>query len=124
MGNEQTSSKGLREGVNISDEAAKAEAGLPNIYTPSVNYVAMLSGTKVLTPKQRKKEIQHFLLNSPEMSKTKRLFHYFNLFLAGGFLSTLSHSLKEMYGRIQYFPFSKAEEFVGERRRLSLYPLK
>eukprot|EP00826_Nyctotherus_ovalis_P017583 TRINITY_DN15181_c0_g6_i1.p1 TRINITY_DN15181_c0_g6~~TRINITY_DN15181_c0_g6_i1.p1 ORF type:complete len:211 (-),score=19.34 TRINITY_DN15181_c0_g6_i1:177-809(-) len=124
MGNEQTRSKGLGKGMSISDEAAKAEAGFANIYTPTLNYIALLSGTKVLTPKERKKEIRHFLLNSPEMSNTKRLIHYFGLFLAGGFLGTAVSSLKEMLGRIQYFPFSKAEEFVGERRRLSLYPLK
>lgn len=116
--------KGLTEGGAFADEAVKAQAGYPNIYTPTQRYVDMVTGAKSFSRKERKEEIKNFILNSPEGSRTKRLVQYLKLFLFGGFMLTAADSLNAVYGRIQYFPFRKVEEFTGERRRLSLYPLK
>jgi len=124
MGNEHTTMMKMAGGVKIPDEAVKAEAGFPNIYTPTQRYVKLVSGEKSLTPKERREEINNFLLNSPEISRTKRLVSNIKLFIAGGFIAVAYDSFATMIGRIQYFPFHKVEVFTGERRRLSLYPLK
>lgn len=124
MGNEHTKIKKITNESTIQDEAVKAQAGFANIYTPTQRYVDMVAGAKSFSRKERKEEIKNFIMNSPGGSRTKRLATYLKLFLFGGFVATAADGFKAIYGGIQYFPFNKVEEFVGERRRLSLYPLK
>ena len=124
MGNEHTRKMRLGYSDSIFDEALKAEVGLPNIYTPRPKLIELFMGKVPEKNSQRRKETFLYLKDYPSDSLTQKLILYAKLFFIGGIAGIFFNSVVSVFGRIQYFPFRKIEEFVGDQKRLSFYPAK
>ena len=121
MGNEEARLLGAKNSRNITDEVIRAQAGLPNSYTPRPIILGRFYDKMAQRKERRYRDHLASLYYSRDESMTKQILKYLKAFAVGGLIGTIMHHYSDVYGDIQYFPFRKLEEYIGENKRLSFY---